>query len=111
MYEAWNYFAKFGKNVNLNYFHYPQWCRKTVSLLPLLPAALNFTNGRRLVKAILSDKKCPIGDTCEERLVPYTEMLPGYSSTKHGGKYDLVKSFVPFLITDCDPPGKNTYRK
>ena len=43
-------------------------------------------------------------------IIPLIAQLTGYDQTAHAKQHDIKKAFVPFLPSDCDPPGTSNLK-
>jgi hypothetical protein len=43
-------------------------------------------------------------------VIPLIAQLTGYDKTEHAKKHNIKQAFVPFLPSDCDPPGTSSLK-
>lgn len=113
MYDAWEYFRVHGENVTFGKEGQDEFERVNVTIYPNIPISSTNTSMQRVkVKEILPEHADIVNNTykgneVKEVVIPHLQFIDGYEKTRHSKQYDIIhKKWVPFKLTDCDPPGK-----
>lgn len=116
MYDGWNFYKEHGKKVPIGFHGVDYFVKRKVTVYPngtMLPGISTTGDEYKLkVKKVLKDTDVVTpqgtfeGDEVRELDIPVLQQLRGYEDTKHSKKYNILKEWHPFKLSDCKEKGK-----